>query len=681
MFKFPAALTGTLLLLPSLLVQEGFAQNGGELKYSPGFDLGAIDRKANPCEDFYQFACGMWAAKNPIPSDQARWGRFSELEQMNQSVLRKILEEAGEAKNRDANTQKIGDYYASCMDTKAIDAQGLKPLKPELDRIAAMKNTRDLSIEIARLHRMAVGVLFSFSSSQDLKDSTAVIAWADQGGLGLPERDFYFRDDAKSADTRKEYVAYLTRTLALTGLSAAEAAKQAQEVFDLETAMAKGSMDVTSRRDPEKLYHVMKKAEFQALSDSFSWTAYFDIVKPPSLDTLNVASIDFFKAQEALLKKTSMPTWKAYLTVHLLQSQSKYLPTKFDQENFNFYGKFLTGAKEQRPRWKRCVDATDGDLGEAVGIAYVDRTFGKDGKARMLEMVKNLEAAMGKDIQNLDWMSPATKQKAQEKLHAIANKIGYPDKWRDYSALKVVRGDAVGNSLRSNDFDFARTMSKIGKPVDKAEWQMTPPTVNAYYDPQMNNINFPAGILQPPFFDRSVDDATNYGAIGAVIGHELTHGFDDQGRQFDPVGNLNDWWAPEDAKAFNQRAECIIKEYEGFELPGGVHMNGKLTLGENTADLGGLRIAYMALMDSLAGKVLPNKDGFTPEQRFFLGIGQVWCTNATEQSDRLQAQTNPHSIAKFRVNGNVSNMPEFQKAFGCQAGEAMVRGEKSCRVW
>jgi len=669
-----AALTGTLL------ISAVFAQTGGELKYSPGFDLGAIDRKANPCEDFYQFACGTWAAKNPIPSDQSRWSRFSELDQMNQMVLRKILEEAGAAKNRDAVTQKIGDYYASCMDVKAIDAQGLKPLQPELDRIAAMKNTRDLSVEIARLHRMAVGVLFSFSSSQDLKDSSAVIGWADQGGLGLPERDFYFRGDARSVETRKEYLAHLTRILEFTGLSAAAAAKQAQDVFDLETAMAKASMDVTSRRDPEAVYHVMKKSEFEALSDSFSWTAYFDIVKPPSLDKLNVAAPDFFKAQEALLKNTGLSTWKAYLTLHLLRSQSKYLPAKFDDENFNFYGKFLTGAKEQRPRWKRCVEATDGDLGEAVGIAFVQRTFGADGKARMLRMVGDLEAAMGRDIRQLDWMTPATKEKALEKLHAIANKIGYPDKWRDYTPLKVVRGDAVGNSLRSNDFDFARAMSKIGKPVDKAEWQMTPPTVNAYYDPQNNNINFPAGILQPPFFDRTVDDATNYGAIGAVIGHELTHGFDDQGRQFDPVGNLKDWWAESDSKAFTERADCIIKEYEGFELPGGVHMNGKLTLGENTADLGGLRIAYMALMDSLAGKVLPEKDGFTAEQRFFLGLGQIWCSNSTEQADRLQAQTNPHAISRYRVNGNVSNMPEFQKAFGCKAGQPMVR-EKSCRVW
>ena len=675
MSKLRAALTGSLLLLPSLI-----AQTGGELKFSPGFDLGAIDRKANPCDDFYQFACGTWAAKNPIPSDQSSWGRFGELDQMNQLVLRKILEEAGTAKNRDANTQKIGDYYASCMDTATINKQGLGPLKPELGRIAAMKNTRDLSVEIARLHRMAVGVLFSFTSNQDFKDSSAVIAWADQGGLGLPERDFYFREDARSVETRKEYVAHLARVLELTGVAPSVAAKQAKDVFDLETAMAKGSMDVTSRRNPEKIYHKMTKAEFQALSDSFSWSAYFEIVKPPSLDTLNVASPDFFKAQEALLKSTAMETWKSYLTLHLLRSQSKYLPTKIDDENFAFYGKFLTGSKEQRPRWKRCVAATDGDLGEAMGLAYVERTFGKDGKARMLTMVKNLEAAMAKDIQALTWMTPATKQKAMEKLNAIANKIGYPDKWRDYSALKVVRGDAVGNSLRSNDFDFARTMAKIGKPIDKAEWFMTPPTVNAYYDPQMNNINFPAGILQPPFFDRSADDATNYGAIGAVIGHELTHGFDDQGRQFDAVGNLKDWWAPEDAKAFTERAECIIQEYEGFELPGGVHMNGKLTLGENTADLGGLRIAYMALMDSLAGKVLPDKEGFTPEQRFFLGIGQVWCTNSTEQADRLQAQTNPHAIARFRVNGNVSNMPEFQKAFGCKAGQPMVR-EKSCKVW
>jgi endothelin-converting enzyme/putative endopeptidase len=670
-----AALTGALILT-ALTAQT----KPGDLKVSPGFDLNAIDRKANPCEDFYQYACGTWIKNNPIPSDQSSWGRFSELAERNREILHQILEQASVAANRDADTQKIGDYYSSCMDEKGIAAKGMAPLQPELDRIKAMKNTQDLSEEIGRLHRDGVDVLFGFSSGQDAKDSNAVIGQADQGGLGLPEKDYYFRTDAKAVETRKEYVAYLTRMLALTGMPADQAAKQASDVMALETAMATASMDVTSRRDPEKTYHKMKLSEFEALSDSFSWSRYFAIIQTPPMENLNVVSPDFFKGQEALLKSQPMDVWKAYLTLHLIRGQAMLLPSKFDAENFAFYGKFLTGAKEQKTRWKRCVSATDGDLGEALGKAYVERTFGAEGKQRTLDMVHKIEAAMGQDLQQLSWMTPATKQNAIEKLHAVTNKIGYPDHWRDYSALNIVKGDAMGNSLRANEFEFHRQIAKIGKPVDRQEWLMTPPTVNAYYDPQMNNINFPAGILQPPFFDKQADDATNYGAIGAVIGHELTHGFDDEGRQFDAQGNLKDWWTPADAKAFDERADCIVKEYSAFELPGGVHMNGKLTLGENTADNGGLRLAWMALMNDLAGKTLPKKDGFTEQQRYFLGWGQIWCENQTEEMQRLQAQTNPHAIDRFRVDGTVSNMPEFEKAFSCKAGQPMVRAN-SCRVW
>ncbi|HXJ42281.1 MAG TPA: M13 family metallopeptidase [Bryobacteraceae bacterium] len=669
-----AALTGALMTLPLLAQTDG-------LKLTPGFDLTAIDRKAQPCEDFYQFACGTWVANNPIPSDQSSWGRFSELDQRNQTILRTILEKAGTAPNPDANTKKIGDYYASCMDENAINAKGLTPLKADLDRINGMKSPQDMTAVIARLHLIGINVLFNFSSGQDFKDSTAVIGQADQGGLGLPERDYYFRTDAKAVETRKEYVAHLERLLVLMGVPTAQAAQRAAAIMELETALAKASLDVTSRRDPSKVYHVMKVSELQALSDSFNWTRYFTLIATPKMESLNVAVPDYFKGQEVLLKKTPLDVWKDYLSVHLVTSQAMLLPTAIDQENFAFFGKFLTGAKEMKPRWKRCVHASDGDLGEAVGIAYVQQTFGAEGKQRMLAMVSNLEAALGKDIQQLTWMTPATKQKAMEKLHAITNKIGYPDKWRDYSKLSITRGDAMGNSLRANEFEVKRQVAKIGQPIDRNEWFMTPPTVNAYYDPQMNNINFPAGILQPPFFDRQADDATNYGAIGAVIGHELTHGFDDQGRQFDPKGNLQDWWTAADAKSFEERVQCIVKEYEAFELPGGVHMNGKLTLGENTADNGGLRIAMMALMDAVANHALQTKDGFTPEQRFFLGWGQVWCQNSTAESQRMQAQTNPHSIARFRVNGVVSNMPEFQSAFGCKQGQPMVRGGDSCHVW
>jgi len=665
-----------------LLAGALYAQNPPDLKTTPSFDLGAIDRKANPCDDFYQYACGTWLKNNPIPPDQSSWGRFSELAERNRTILHNILEKASTTTAaRDADTQKIGDYYFTCMDEASINKKGLQPLQPELDRIRAVKNTRDLSAEIGRLHRIGVDVVFNFSSGQDAKDSNAVIGQADQGGIGLPEKDYYFRADAKAVETRKEYVAHITRMLQLTGVAATDAAKQAETIMRLETALAKVSLDVTSRRDPLQTYHKMKLAEFEALADSFDWSLYFATLQTPKLDSLNVAVPDFFKGEEKMLKTVSMADWQTYLTYHLVDGQAAVLPTKFEEENFAFHGKYLTGAKEQKARWKRCVAAVDGDLGEALGKAYVDLTFGREGKQRTLDMVNHIEAAMAQDLNQLTWMTPETKKRAFEKLHAITNKIGYPDKWRDYSALKIVRGDALGNSLRSNEFEMNRQLQKIGKPVDRLEWGMTPPTVNAYYDPQMNNINFPAGILQPPFFDKQVNDAINYGAIGAVIGHELTHGFDDEGRQFDPKGNLNDWWTAADAKAFDQREECLVKEYSGFELKGGVHMNGKLTLGENTADNGGLRLAWIALMNDLAGKTLPKIGGFDESQQFFLGWGQIWCTNETAEVERLQAQTNPHAIDRFRVNGSVSNMPEFQKAFSCNQGLPMVRGGNACRVW
>jgi putative endopeptidase len=652
-----------------------------QLKASPGFDLSAIDRKANPCQDFYQYACGTWLANNPIPSDQASWGRFSELNERNREILHQILEAAAASKSTDPNIQKIGDYYASCMDIAIINGKGIAPLQPELDRITALTNVRDLSAEIGRLQRVGVDTLFSFSSGQDFKDSNAVIGQADQGGLGLPERDYYFREDAKAVETRKEYVAHIVRMLQLLGIPESDAQAQANTIMKVETAIAKMSLDVTSRRDPAAVYHKMKLSEFEGLADSFDWTLYFSEIKAPKMENLNVAVPDFFKGQEALLKATPMADWKDYLRFHLIHSEAAMLPTKFSEENFTFYGKFLTGAKEQKARWKRCVSATDGDLGEALGKAYVDKTFGAEGKQRTLDMVHNIETAMGQDLDKLTWMTPATKKRAIEKLHAVTNKIGYPDHWRDYSSLSIVRGDAIGNSLRSNDFEFNRQIAKIGQPVDREEWSMTPPTVNAYYDPQMNNINFPAGILQPPFFDKQANDAINYGAIGAVIGHELTHAFDDQGSQFDAKGNFDNWWTKADSKSFDDREQCFVKEYSAFELPGGVHMNGKLTLGENTADNGGLRIAWLALMTDLAGKTLPKLEGFDEAQQFYLGFGQIWCTNETEEVQRLQAQTDPHSIDRYRVNGTVSNTPEFQKAFSCKVGMPMVPGAGSCRVW
>ena len=644
-------------------------------------DLTSIDKSADPCVDFYQYACGSWIKNNPIPADQSRWGRFTELEERNREVLRQILEEAArpEAK-RDTVTQKIGDYYAACMDTSGIDAKGLAPIQPELDRIRDLKDKSQLAAEVAHLHRNGMPALFDFGSGQDFKDSTAVIAQTDQGGIGLPDRDYYLKDDSKSVEIRQKYVAHVQRMFELAGETATQAGTDAQTVMRLETALAKGSLDRVSRRDPEKVYHKMSKPEMAALEPAFAWNTYLTDSGAPSFQNVNVAWPDFFKAQNAVIESESLDAWKTLLKWDVLLSEAPLLPTAFVDENFNFYGKILTGAKELRPRWKRCVDFTDDQLGEALGQKFVDRTFGAQGKQRTLKMVDAIEKAMGQDIQELSWMTPTTKKQALAKLKAVTNKIGYPDRWRDYSGVTIERSDAVGNGMRADQFEFQRQLNKIGKPVDRAEWAMTPPTVNAYYDPLMNNINFPAGILQPPFYDNKNDDAVNFGAIGMVIGHELTHGFDDTGRQFDPKGNLKDWWTAADATSFQERAACTADEYSNFTPVSGVHLNGKLTLGENTADNGGVRIALMALLNTI-GKDNQNKiDGYTPQQRFFLSFGQIWCENQREESLRLRAQTDPHSPGKYRINGVVQNMPEFQKAFSCKAGQPMV-SVQACRVW
>jgi endothelin-converting enzyme/putative endopeptidase len=645
------------------------------------FDIGALDKSADPCVDFYQFACGGWLKANPIPPDQARWGRFDELQERNRETLHAILEDAAKpAPGRDAVTQKIGDYYAACMDDKAIDARGIAALMPDLTRIRDLKDKSQLAPVVARLHRIGADVLFQFSSGQDFKDATEVIAQADQGGLGLPDRDYYLKDDAKSVELRQKYEVHVQRMLELLGEKPEQAKADAAAILRVETALAKGSLDLVSRRDPEKQYHRVAAKDFAALSPSFNWAQYYSAAGSPAFQSLNAVWPDFFKALDAEIKTASLADWKSYLTWHLVHAQARILPTAFVRENFDFFGKTLTGATEMRPRWKRCVDFTDAELGEALGRKFVERTFGKEGKERTLTMVNALEKALGEDIQQLSWMSPATKQKAEIKLKAITNKIGYPDKWRDYSSVTIKRDDPLGNDFRADEFEFQRQLDKIGKPLDRGEWSMTPPTVNAYYDPQMNNINFPAGILQPPFYDNDMDDAVNFGGIGMVIGHELTHGFDDQGRQFDGEGNLKDWWTAEDAKEFEQRATCLADEYSKFSVAPGANVNGRLTLGENTADNGGVRIALMALENSLANHVRPEIGGFTPEQRFFLAYGQVWCENEREEAARLSVLTNPHSPARARVNGVVQNMPEFRKVFSCKEGQPMTP-VNSCRVW
>jgi len=666
-----------ILLLP-LLAMSALAQQAAP---SLGFSTANMDMTANPCIDFYQYACGTWMANNPIPADQSRWGIFDELADRNRAILRGILEKAAvDDPKRSAIEQKIGDFYASCTDEATIDTLGIKPLTPELNRIDALQSKDQMLDELVRLQTQGAPVFFNFSSSPDAKNSMQMIADADQGGLGLPDRDYYLKTDAKSVKLREQYLAHVQKMLELAGESAAKAASDAQAVLRIETDLAKGSLDRVARRDPNQTYHKMSIKELAALAPSIDWPKYFSDLGTPAFTDLNVSVPDFFKTLNTVLTNTSLADLKTYLRWHLLHAEAPLLAKPFLDENFIFFGQALTGTKELEPRWKRCVEATDDDLGFALGQKYVDQTFPPAAKARVLGMVQEIEKMLGQDIQSLDWMTPATKQQALVKLQAVANKIGYPDKWRDYSSVKIVRGEAVGNDERATEFEVHRQLNRIGQPVDRGEWGMTPPTVNAYYSPLQNNINFPAGILQPPFFDNSMDAAVNYGAIGSVMGHEMTHGFDDQGRQFDDQGNLHNWWTKEDADEFEKRAECFIKEYSAFTPVDDVHLNGKLTLGENTADNGGVHLAFMALMKSLDGKPQPKIQGFTPQQRFFLGYSQVWCQNVRPEAARMRAQIDPHSDGRDRVNGVLGNMPEFRQAFACHEGQPMVHAP-SCRVW
>ena len=651
---------------------------GAQTPSASGLDVTAINRSVDPCTDFYQFACGAWTANNPIPSDRSRWGRFDELQEHNNDILHRVLDEA--AKGRDPEAKKIGDYYASCMDEPAIEKKGAAVLDAEVKRIAALKNLNGLPELVGALHTMGVNAFFGFGAEPDFKDAKSVIASVDQSGLGLPDRDYYFRDDAKSGDTRKQYVEHLANMAVLSGTPRAQADASAATAMRIETALAKASLDAVARRDPVKVYHKMTPAELQALSPHFDWARYFKAAGAPPIAAVNVAEPEFVTAFDQLIGATSLDDIKTYLRWHLVHTNAPILSSAFVNENFRFYSATLQGTKELRTRWRRCVQYTDGDLGEALGKAFVKEAFGAEAKADTLRMVHEIEASLEQDVNTLTWMTDATKKQAIVKLHTVENKIGYPDHWRDYSALRIVRGDALGNSQRANIFEFHRQMSQIGRPLDKSEWDMTPPTVNAYYEPLQNNINFPAGILQPPFYSAKADAAVNYGGAGAVIGHELTHGFDDEGRQFDAKGNLNDWWTPDDAKAFEEKSSCLVNQFSSYTAVDDVKLNGKLTLGENTADSGGVRLTLMAYMASAAGRSAQTVDGFTPEQRVFLGFGQIWCENRRPEYERLQAQTNPHSPGHDRVNGVVSNMPEFQKAFACKADAPMVR-KNACRVW
>ncbi len=646
-----------------------------------GFNPNSLDRSADPCNDFYQYACGAWMASNPIPPDRSGWGRFDELQEHNRVILHNILETAMSDKSgRSTVDREIGDYYAACMDEKSIDDRGLGAIKAELDRIDAMSNKGDLASLVASLYRIGSAPLFRFTSSQDAKDATHMIGDLDQGGLELPDRDYYLKTDDKSVELRKKYVEHVARLFELLGNSPGVAKNRADAVMNVETRLAQGSLDIVSRRDPQKLYHKLAIKELVSLAPAFDWPQFFSSIGSPAFDSLNVDVPAFIEAMNSVLDTTSLDDLKSYFTATLVTDISNDLPTRFQRENFDFFEKTLSGAKQMQARWKRCVDEVDRNLADALGQKFVEKTLGQAGQRRARQMVAAIEKAMQADINSIDWMSPETRQQALIKLHAVANKIGTKEHWIDYSSVTVSRTDALGNLERTNAFELHRQLAKIGKPVDKTDWGMSQPTVNAYYDPQENDINFPAGILQPPFWDNRLDDAVNYGAIGAVIGHELTHAFDDQGRQFDAQGNLRDWWTEQDAKAFNQRAQCLVKEYSSFDAVDDVKVNGELTLGENTADNGGLRLAYVALMDTLAGKNPPKRDGFTAQQRLFLGWAQIWCQNRTDESARVHAQVDPHSPGKDRVNGVVSNMPEFQQAFACRSGQIMVR-YPACRVW
>jgi putative endopeptidase len=664
------------------------AQQSAPVPPAPVLDRVNLDTTCAACTDFYTFANGGWMKRTAIPAAYSSWGTFNELADRNEAVVHRILDDAaarvhsGQARPG-TNDWKVGTFYESCMDTARIEALGLAPIQPDLDAIAAIRTTADLLKALGPLDARAGLAPFGFSARPDPKHSSQVIANAGQGGLGLPEREYYFRTDPKSTALREAYITHVAAMLRLGGEDAETAAADARKIMALETKLAQASMSRVEMRDPNATYHKMPVADLQRLTPDLDIPAILRALGAPTVREINVAQPAFFKAVDSLLITEPVDTWKAYLRWHLLDASGNALPAAFTAESFRWTQQ-LTGAQEQLPRWKRCAAATNGVLGEAVGQEYVKRTFTPEAKARALAMVDNLRAVLRADIAQLGWMSESTKQRAIAKLDAFTRKIGYPDKWKDYRALVVEPGAYLANLRHASEWRRAQNWAKVGKPVDRTEWAMTPPTVNAYYNPTLNEIVFPAGILQPPFFDPKADDAVNYGAMGAVIGHEMTHGFDDQGRKFDAQGNLRDWWTAEDAAKYEAQAQRVVDQFNGYTVvDSAMHVNGKLTLGENIADLGGLKIAYLALEKALAEHGRPGPiDGFTPEQRFFLSWAQVWRRVTRPEMERTQVNTDPHAPAKWRVNGPLSNMPEFRAAWGCQAGDPMVRPDSlRARIW
>jgi putative endopeptidase len=691
MRKHAAFLLLPLVVALSLNAQTPSAQLSSEpiLPYSPSLDISSMDKSVDPCEDLYHYSCGGWQKKNPIPPDQTSWSVYAKLYQDNLTFLRGMLELAAQpVGQRNAVTQQIGDFYAACMDDATVEKRGLKTIEPELEAIAEIKSAKELTPLVARLqliynrYSYNSSLLFSAGSTQDPDDSERVIADVDQGGISLPDRDYYIKDDAKSKETREHYLEHVRRVFELMGDSPASAKQNAEAVLRLETAMAKASLSRVDRRDPHKLVHKMKVADLIQLAPNFDWVAYYRDMQYPKVDILNVDAPEFIRELNVLLSSESIDAWKSYLRFHVADTSSSYLSSKFVEENFDFYRKYLRGAQEMQPRWKRCVQYVNYDLGEALGQVYVAKVFSPELKQSTLDMVRRIEDAMGARIRALDWMSPETKQQALTKLAGIRNKIGYPDHWRDYSSVKIVRDDFAGNVERAHQFESRRDIAKIGKPVDHGEWGITAPTVDAYYNPQMNVINFPAGVLQPPLYDLKMDDAPNYGDTGGTIGHELTHGFDDEGSQFDAHGNLKNWWTKEDREKFDARTKCVDDQYSGYVSVEDVHVNGKLTLGENVADLGGEILAYIAWKDATKDKNLQPIDGLTPEQRFFVGFAQWDCANERPEDMRVRAMTDPHSPARYRINGVVVNMSEFANAFHCKPGQPMVKPSANvCKVW
>ncbi len=671
-----------LFILSFILVAPTFGQSSPD--QSKPLDPKNMDLSINPCDDFYHYANGTWLRTNPIPPAYSTWGSFTELAERNNDVLHDILEEAAKKLNSPdgSNLKKIGDFYASGMDSAKIESLGWQPIAEELKRIDAISDRAGLQEEVARLHTFASGALFGFGSGQDLKNSSMVIGQLSQGGLGMPDRDYYVATDERSMKLREEYVAHMKAMFRLIGMNESAAGSAATATMDVETRLAKASRTRVERRDPDKNYNKMDQQKLEALAPSIQWNKFFTEVGWSEPSDVNVGQPEFFKAVNAMLTEVPLPVWKDYLRWKLVNFAAPYLSSAFVEEDFKFHGMELTGAKELQPRWKRVKNVIDRLMGEALGQLYVEKAFPPEAKAKALAMVNNLKEAMQEHIRKLEWMDAETKEAAVKKLAAFGVKIGYPDKWRDYSALNIDGSSFFQNVSRASAFAGQYNIDKIGKPVDKTEWGMTPPTVNAYYSPTRNEIVFPAGIMQPPFFNFKADDAVNYGGMGAVIGHEISHGFDDQGSKFDAEGNLKSWWSPQTRKQFDERTAVLAKQFDGYVAVDSLHVNGKLTLGENIGDLAGLSIAFTALEQSLHGKTIEVIDGFTPEQRFFLSWAQVWRRNARPEQVRLQVRTDPHSPAEFRTNGPLADLQEFYDAFHCsKTGKMFVPPDKRAKIW